>query len=612
MSESTRSLRSALPPLVLVAFATGYVFFVGGASGRIMQSFHGLHHSAYVYQIVHGIVPPTNPSSLEAPANFYWVWHAWLALGVRMFDVTPFEMSLVSNALGLSGFLCALWLATGEYTRNIWLRLAVCGVPFFILNPLGLVQFAVRLAGVWLPEIFRADPEISTGLFEHLLLIARHHSLLQLGDQNLVSLFPRLGIFETAALSDRAGHLINKFLNFNSFPLALAFFAAGQWLLANARMQPRTRALMLGTATFGMAVLSPLPAIAFGLTVAAFAVVEGFSLLATRRESKLPPTRAQLWSFGAPILGSGVGVLLAMPLLVPVASAYQGRVLVLLPGSGFLAHAVLLGWALVPMFFLLMFAGFRFSHLVPSARVHALSALLYGVAALALVAPVTDPNEYKFVLLSAYPAALLLLALLSTSVSRDATQRRCSLPTTAGATLVLGFMGALSLSVMALVYAASPWSASEPYVLRGTTTEIRPNDDSKSRNLDAAYAWLRTSTPKTAHVFAAAVAKDDSRLPVIAQRRVVAQLGSPFTRAIPHHEELLAVNRALLRGLANCEFGGSLVRDLLALPVRWPDELYALVEARPGTVECNGAAAAGFELAYSNPSFAVYRVRHFF
>ena len=608
MSESTRSLRTVLAPLALVAFGVGYVFIIGGASGRIMQSFHGMHHSAYVYQILQGIIPPTNPSSLGAPANFYWIWHAWLALGAQTFDITPFEMSLVSNGLGLSGFLGAIWLATGTYTENRWLRLAVCGVPFFILNPLGLVQFAVRLAAVWLPEIFRT--EVSAGLFEHLVLIARHHSSLQLVDLNLVQLFPTLGFFD-AVLSDRAGHLINKFLNFNSFPLALAFFALAQWLLLHVRGRVRLRAVMLAVACFCMAVLSPLPAIAFGLTVAAYLLVEGLPLLAAHRESRATLDRARLRSLGALVVGCGIGVLLALPLLIPVASAYQGRILVVTPGSGLLAHAVFLGWALVPVSVLLGFAGFRRTRLVPSARVHALSAFLYGVMALVLVAPVGDPNEYKFVLLAAHPSALLLLALLSTRASGDTAESRAVGRANAVVTGGLLFMGALSFSVMALVYIASPWSASEPFVLLGTTTEVRPNDDAKRRDLAAAYEWLRTSTPRTAHVFAAAVDKDDARLPVIAQRRVVAQLASPFTRAISHQAELLTANRELLRGLAACELAAPALDRLRAVPVDWPDELYALVELGPGSSGCVDKATSGFELGYSNPSIAVYRLLPF-
>ncbi len=611
MPDFRRKLRSPLSLLALVAFSVGFVVSVGGASSRIMQSFHGLHHSAYVYQIVQGIIPPTNPSSLDMPANFYWIWHAWLAVGVRVFDVTPFEMSLVSNALGLAGFLCALWLATGEYTRNSWLRIAVCGVPFFVLNPVGLAQFAVRVAAVWIPEVVRANGALDSGLFDHLVSIARHHLSLQLVDHNLVQLFPRLGLFEAVMLSDRAGHLINKFLNFNSFPLALAFFATAQWVLVGVRGRPLARAVGLGVATFGMAVLSPLPAIAFGMTVFAFALVEGLPLLAAGRAANASLPRREIESFVAPIAGCGFGVLLALPLLLPVASAYQGKVLLLTPGTGLWSHAVSLGWALVPTFGLLALALLRRPRLQSSAKIHALSAFMYGLAALVLVAPLGDPNEYKFVLLSAFPSSLLLLALVQTPSSQAESRVVGRARLANGVAFVLGSAGVVSISIMALLYIASPWATSEPFVFRGATTLIRPTDDPRVLDLDAAYGWLRTSAPESAHVFEAATAKDASRLPVIAQRRVVAQLASPFTRAIPHHAQLLEANRALLRAVAACDLDGSLVDALRAVPVGWPEELYALVEKTVGSPECNPEVTAGFELQYSNASYAVYRIESF-
>ncbi len=609
MPTSQRSFGSILSLLALVMFSVAFVFSIGGASSRVMQSFHGLHHGAYVYQVALGTIAPTNPSSIEMPANFYWMWHAWLAAGVRVFDVTPFEMSLVSNALGLAGFLCALWLATGEYTHNPWLRIAVCGVPFFVLNPLGLAQFAVRLAWVWVPEMFRTSAGGESGLFEYLVSIARHHSSLQMVDHSLGQLFPRLGLFEGVVLSDRAGHVLNKFLNFNSFPLALAFFAAAQWALLVVRSRPLARASGLAIATFCMAVLSPLPAAAFGLTVLAFAVVEGLPLLARYRVSGALPQRESLWSFAAPIVGSGLGVLLALPHLLPVASAYQGRVLLLTPATGLWLHAVSLGWPLLPALCLLVIAGGVHSRLPSSAKVYALSTLFYGLAAIALVAPQRDPNEYKFVLLSAFPSSLLLLALGRTLASYDSRRLLHNKRLVCAASFTLAAAGALSISIVALLYVASPWAVAEPLVFEGTTTRLRSTGNAELRDLDAAYAWLRNSTPTTAYVFEAPASKDDSRLSVVAQRRVVAHLASPFTRAIGHHEQLLEANRALVGGLAACEVNTPLLEALRDVPVQWPHELYALVQKKPGLGDCNMATAPGLGLEYSNASYAVYRLR---
>jgi hypothetical protein len=267
-----------------------------------------LHHAAYISQIAAGIWPPTNPSGVEMPANVYWLWHATLAAGGQVFGASAFHMSLLSNALGLAGFLCALWLAVGVQTSNRWLRLAACTVPFFILDPLGLLQFAGRLSLVWIPALFGALAAGEVGVFEHLVGIARHHGALQLGDHSLVPLFPRLGLFDGVLLSDRAGDLVNKFLNFNSF--ALAFFASAQLLLLSTRFSWRVRGIGIAVSTLALALISPLPVLALGLSVAAKVFVEGPRVL---RDAKAEDSGLARVELAAPVLGSLAGMLVALP-----------------------------------------------------------------------------------------------------------------------------------------------------------------------------------------------------------------------------------------------------------------------------------------------------------
>ena len=71
----------------LLAFSGFFIFQTAGHSTRLTQSFHGLYHAAYTSQLANGIVPPTNPSSLGMPANFYWAWHGLLALLSRALGI---------------------------------------------------------------------------------------------------------------------------------------------------------------------------------------------------------------------------------------------------------------------------------------------------------------------------------------------------------------------------------------------------------------------------------------------------------------------------------------------------------------------------------------------
>ncbi|MDP6980959.1 MAG: hypothetical protein QF570_20555 [Myxococcota bacterium] len=572
-------------PLILVGIAFVWVYGVGGASTRIMQSYHGFHHAAYVTQVANGIVPPTNPSSAGAPANFYWGWHAALASGMWLMDVTPFELSLSSNALGLAMFLCGFWLCSGAFTRNPWLRLAACGLPLFILNPLGLVQFAVRLVAVWVPAWFGLGP--GEGVDE-LVELARHHSWLGLANHDLAHLRPRIGLFGDVVLLDRAGHLLAKFLNFNSFPFAVGVYALAQDVYVNQRGSAGSRALAMLLACFVMAIASPLVVVGFGFTVVACALVEGPAEWRALRKTGFAGRRNGLWQFAAPAGGCALGVLLALPMLLPIAQAYGGETRWMLGAPGFVRHAIALGWALVSGVLLLVGSAALARHLDGPARVHAITLGLLATVALLVAAPVHDPNEYKFVLLSAFPASLLVLGLIAAwarrSQSLDTALRR---PGWFAGTFAI--CGALSAASLALLYLASPWAQENPIRLHESTTSWAPTADARLRDFDAALTWLREEAPIDAFVFATARDKNDDPVPVIAQRRVVAQKASPFTRALASHATLVERNDALVERVARCE-GAPAVRDAVeavrTMDLPFESAPYALVEPAVGRGEC--------------------------
>ena len=83
----------------LLALSGIFLLLTAGHSSRLTQSFHGLYHAAYVSQLANGIVPPTNPSSLGMPANYYWVWHGLLALLSRGLGIAAFQAHLLLSWL---------------------------------------------------------------------------------------------------------------------------------------------------------------------------------------------------------------------------------------------------------------------------------------------------------------------------------------------------------------------------------------------------------------------------------------------------------------------------------------------------------------------------------
>ena len=592
-------------PLLLVAFAFAWVYGVGGASTRIMQSYHGLHHAAYVTQIAEGIVPPTNPSSAGEPANFYWAWHAALAFGMATMNVTPFEMSLSSNALGLAMTLCGFWLCASAFSRDPWLRVAACGLPLFILDPLGLLQFAIRIGVVWVPGWFQLDAGQGFG---ELVELARHHAVLRLTDQDLSHLRPTLGLPFDFTILDRAGHWLSKFLNFNSFPIALGVYALAQDVFVNQRFGSGLRSFGLFVACFTMAVTSPLVAIGFGLTVLAFIMVEGPYEWRALRKTGFAGRKRGLVRFAAPIAGCGAGVLLSLPMLLPIQAAYGGETLWLLGAPGFWRHAVALGWALVPGAVVLVAAALLARDLVETARVHAVSVALLSTAALCVATPRQDPNEYKFVLLSAFPAALLVLGLIGACARRS---RRFDALLRHPVWLAMIFLatGALAAGSMALLYLASPWAEQNPLRLEGATTHLAFEGDDRRRALDGALGWLREQTPVESHVFARALDKNEDVIPVVARRRVVVQKASPFTVRIADQPARIAANDGLVEEAGRCRDRASIARALervRSLGLAFDSAPHLVVERGVGQPVCERHPQ--LRPVFHNEAWAVYEL----
>ncbi len=607
---SSARIRPLVPLLGWCVFSFALVFAVGGVSSRTTQSFHGLHHSAYVVQIANGIVPPTNPSSMGAAVDFYWAWHALLARGVSLFGVTPFEMGLFSNALGLSALLCSLWLAARKATANALVRVGFCLLPFFILNPVGLCQFAGRLLGVLLPAWIHALVEGNPEAGEHLRNLAQHHESLRIANLSLLQLLPRFDFLEGVALSGRAGNLLNKFFNFNSFPLALGIFAAG---ILGLRGEPRSllsRAGLVGFAALTTAILSPLVAAGLGCVVAAYLIVQ--ALEGYRQSETLAATELRSWALRRLSLAIAAlaGVMLALPHLLPIMRAYGGETNVYADGSKLLAHARYVGWGLLPSLALQLAALTRFRRLCPDARVHLLSGLFLALAAILLAVPVEDPNEYKLVLLSTLPTTLLAMTLWRH------WEAKAGFESAGGQRLrwvvgsLLSLAGAVAILVTVMMYQLSPWATSDPYHYKGERIELSTGPDDPSRvALAAGYRWLRENTDPEAFVMEMPVSKDELELSVIAERRVVAALPSPFTLRIAYQQRLVKQVAHTLARLSECRLDARDLSTLHAVPAPWPEHVYAFVlQERFKHRGCPEGLVAGVRLEFSNDRVAIYRL----
>jgi hypothetical protein len=358
------------------------------------------------------------------------------------------------------------------------------------------------------------------------------------------------------------------------------------------------------------AIISPLVAAGLGCIVAAYLCVRVPEGLALRRDASAEAFAAWARSEMAPVLAALIGVLFALPHLLPIMSAYGGETRVYFPGAEFLRHARYLGWALLPGLLLQLYALFRYREISSAARMSALSGLFLSLGSMLLSLPIQDPNEYKFVLLTSVPSTLLVIALwrqAEVSWTLDTPHRR-RLRDGLGA-LILG-AGASAIAVTALIYQLSPWSQQNPYVHADERIDLLVAPDDRARaSLAEAFVWLREHTPVEAFVLERPVGKDELELSAVTGRRVVAAQPSPFTGRIRYQAELASQATRVNERLSNCRLEARDLAALFALPAPWPGEVYALVALdHVGARSCRDDLTRGVTLVFANDDFAIYRL----
>jgi hypothetical protein len=603
------------PAAVLLLYALFSMFLIGGVAGsssRIAQSYHGLHHAAYVYQLTEGIVPPTNPSSIDAPANFYWAYHGLLAGLVVIFDITSFEASIALNVASLTLFLFAFWWAAGRYTNNLLLRIGFSVLPFFLLNPFGFtLYFADFVSSVFAALGAGSIPASDQGGFMHWL---QADSPLRAALPDIDALLP-MHRFAGVPLISRSGLLAVKFFNASSFPAAIALYVLGTAVLTISRTSRFTLTLLVMLGLL-IALFSPYPAMALAVTAGA-SVLSRVSLsgIGKRRSAEgrdglgWPLARRELVELVAPLLAVALGIALALPHILAIGAAFGSNTAIVWHPAQLLSRCVEFGWSIAPMLPFFAWAVIRWPSLSVPSRTHLISGLSLCVLTIVISAPVNDPNEYKLALLASVPTSLLILGLLVETGPKVGSQKRA---TAIGLSLLT--VGAGSLALCVLPYASSQWATASPYVYTGRDIDLSvPPGHRKRANRQAAYRWLRDETPAEAFVLQEPVGMDDLELSVIAQRRVVAGRHSYFTLQIPHHPALVQEVRRVVHGLSVCDAQRTDLAALQAIPVAWPDEIYGFVavdaQARLSPGGCAGALPLGVTLAYANAAYEIYRIQ---
>ena len=490
-------------------------------SPRLQMSFHGYLHSAYAYQAIQGHLPPDNPLLAGEPANDYWLFHVLLAAISHTLRIAPPVAASIVNIAALLACLGAIAWILGRvslFPRNFFLR--SCAILFVLFghNLFGLVHAGANgLAGETATDAAGIGTMVWSG-------------------------------------AARSAGLFAKFLNFNGFPLGVAFF-----ILALAGSVALTRAISMSSV---VCVLTGLVgALSFHTTTGVFAVAVlpisiGGAWLITRRA----PIREVSTRRVVAIACSGAALLL-------VIGHYVAHAATSLEESASLDlwhHANVLRflgatYALWPLTVVGTIAALRARR--SDVVLLALVALIGAICSCIAVLP--DDNQYKFDYLTAIPLAIVALSAVEIVAARNGPWR--SSPAVAlGATAIVLTLG--NQLYQGIAYLRSPMAAQQTLAYDGLNVvgeEGTPHAH--------AWEWIQENTASDAVVVTPIVGKNRAPVLAMSQRLIYVLDGGLFTAGNPEYvsreRAVEAIYSSTARREAKIEAFDVIRADLASRPV---------------------------------------------
>lgn len=545
--------------LFAFAVAVGLVFLTRNASTRLATLVHGICHSSYVYQILNGLIPPTSPHTLGMPASSYWVWHLLLAIGTKLLGITPPEVVTYINTLSLLLALSAAWVILKEQIRTFWNRVILSLISLVFFSPLLGVQY-----------IYRA------GRIRFLLL----ESYFQHYHQDAA--------------------LLPKFVKYTAFPTGAAAF----FVLFAVMSSRSSRVIPRGIASF---ILSYFVAIIHPTTGLAVLVLAIADFCVSALDFTIPLRKRLLLSLWVPSC-CAVGLLLSVPIVLPITQQFAEPVRVVADMSGFWS-----GVATVAPFLPICALGFLcFRSFSPSVRFALLS--FFGLLLCSCILTLVHRNQYKLVMLAGLPATIVLTGLL-VRISHSLAEH-CQI-----LEILLGRLVQFAACLVLLAYPVVVHStlakakAKQIVLFNGRNIDLAVHGHPKVvHDKQKAYEWLRRHTPVAAFVMEEPEKYNRLFLSAIAQRRVVAARPSLFTKKLEFQESLVKTVTRILKQAAQGRSAANDYHELLSFPLDWPESLYIFVE-RDTRTSTGVDYSRVFEnwpvdasLVYQNEHFLIYRI----
>jgi len=484
------SISLLIPNLV---FLPGIVALL--SSRRLQISYHGLFHSAYIFRVLAGQIPPENITMPGHPANVYWPYHAVLAVFTALCQIPP---PLASSLLNIGALISVLILA----------RKIIGFVTSHEFN-LDITVFAIF-------SVFGGN------------LLGTIYTLI---DKSSVTLTPTMPLGSDSRLNS----LFEKFLNFYGFPIGVMIFLFALLIFIRILEKQERRwdialfliaslgALALHVTT-GLFIAAVLP-IAFAGTLLVNAFLSGASHLKEIVSTLFGATKYKRQT----ILSL---VLLIVPIIATI--SFIDKSSRALPGT------INIDWVSLYDIKSIFFASaclapFFFIGIYQAIKRKKASVIFLGLVCiigflLTCIVTLPDQNEYKFIFLSTIAACMVATTVLLPIMRRPSLR---ILPIAAISLLCI------NLIMVGVSRFQSPWFKDRTFGYKGRHVYAQMLSRSSYPDIQYAdvYEWARENTPTDTILIIPRIHKDRATAYVLAERVPYIVNGHIYNQGAPQYKQ---------------------------------------------------------------------------
>jgi hypothetical protein len=565
--------RETLVILFIVLISFGIIFGVSGYSSRLTASWHGVMHSAIIYQILNGNIPPNDPFIIDYPTNFYWLWHYLLAIICLVFKINPLVSGLFINSLSLAITLISIWLIVSAKVKKRILSFFGCFLFLYVINPFGYFSnIVIQLTNKLMLGVFPKIVTTSSAFF-----------------------YPILSIFNVS-LNAHGGNVLGKFLNFTGMAVGIALFAFVLALLFFTKIK-NSVFRYVGVLISLLLAFFLYPQSAMAIYISIFSAIFLDVLEVLKKRSKIIIPTSSIILFTILLLSTT----LSYPYLKSISSAYEISVGINNLNT-ILENIIAIGWTIFPTIWVHVYILYGYVRKGTHNDLVYFSICSLGLALVSIILNIPGPrHEYKFAYFYSIPTGILIFLFIHGYLNNNKNKyiKKYIL-------VFIVFVCLLPISSNVSYYLSSSWAKENPYKYNKINIDLNCEvNDQSCRNFQKCICWIRENTPPDSYLMVELENTDQMETSMLTQRKLIvvtSEVGTALNAK--HFDEVTEINESIVKKIKSGKFIENEILSIYNSGVDWPEKFYILIE----TENNQGIESSNLELVYENLNYNVYKL----